>query len=67
MKRVPNGTEIDKIISDVEAGKALAIEHWRREDWRKRELSANSLKAEYGHARDAPPPHPVAASLMEVI
>jgi hypothetical protein len=45
------GAEIDKIIMDVEVRRALAAEHRRRADWRKCELSANSLKTEYGHAR----------------
>jgi hypothetical protein len=44
IKRTLDGAEIDKIISDVQALKALAIEHHRRADWRKRELSANSFQ-----------------------
>ena len=42
--RTLDGAEIDKIIWDVEAGKALAIEHRRRKDWRKRELTPSALK-----------------------
>lgn len=38
IKRTLNGAEIDKIISDVEARKASAIEHRRRADRRRREL-----------------------------
>jgi hypothetical protein len=30
-----DGTEIDQIIWDVEARKAMAVEHRRRADWRK--------------------------------
>ena len=51
IKRTLYGAEIDKIILELEACKALAAEHRRRADWRKCELSANSLKTEYGHAR----------------
>jgi hypothetical protein len=39
-----DGAEIDKIISDVEARKAVAVEHRRRADWRKRVSSANSFQ-----------------------
>jgi len=59
IKRTLDGAEIDKIILELQACKALAAEHRRRADWRKCELSANSFKTEYGHARDAAPPHPV--------
>jgi hypothetical protein len=40
IKRTLDGAEIDKIISDVQARKALAIEHRRRADGQKRELAA---------------------------
>ncbi|MCK1495046.1 hypothetical protein IVB14_32740 [Bradyrhizobium sp. 180] len=43
IKRTLSGTEIDKIIRDVVAGNATYIERRRREDWRKRELSAASF------------------------
>jgi hypothetical protein len=43
--RTLDGAEIDKLISDVQARKALAIEHHRRADWRKRVSSANSFQA----------------------
>jgi hypothetical protein len=49
MKRTLDGAEIDKIISDVEAGKALTIERRRRADWRKRELAASRFRAECDH------------------
>jgi hypothetical protein len=49
IKRTLDGDEIDKIISDLQAAKALAIERHRRVDWRKRELSATSFVADYGH------------------
>jgi hypothetical protein len=42
--RTLDGAEIDKIISDVEARKAVAVEHRRRADWRKRELAASSFE-----------------------
>src|SRR3984957_18725500 len=45
IKRTLDGAEIDKIISDVQARKGFAIEHRRRADWRKRELSADSFEA----------------------
>jgi hypothetical protein len=46
IKRTLDSDEIDKIISDVQAVKARAIEHRRRADWRKRELAAASFHAE---------------------
>ena len=46
IKRTLDGGEIDKIISDVQALKARAIEHRRRADWRKRELTAASFHTE---------------------
>ncbi|WP_024520981.1 hypothetical protein [Bradyrhizobium sp. Tv2a-2] len=49
MKRTLGGAEIDKIISDVEAGKALLMEHHRRAEWRKREVSASRFRAECDH------------------
>jgi hypothetical protein len=51
--RTLDGAEIDKIISDVEARKVLAIEHWRRVDWRKRELAADSFEAACHRVNDA--------------
>ena len=56
--RTLDGAEIDKFISDVEAREALAIEHHRRDDWRKRELSADSFEAACNHVNDASMPHP---------
>ena len=44
IKRALDGPEIDEIIRDVEARKALAMERQRRTDWRKRELSARSFR-----------------------
>lgn len=44
IKRTLDGVEIDKIISDVQAREALAIEHHRRADWRKRVSSANCFQ-----------------------
>jgi hypothetical protein len=49
IKRTLDGAEIDKIISDVEAGKALAVEHRRRAEWRQREVAASSFRAECDH------------------
>jgi hypothetical protein len=46
IKRTLNGREIDEVISDVQARKALAIEQQRREDWRKSELAAARFRAE---------------------
>lgn len=40
IKRTLDGAEIEKIILDVEARKALAMERQRRADWRKAELAA---------------------------
>jgi hypothetical protein len=53
IRRTLDGTEIDKIISDVQARKALEMERRRRADWRKRELAANGFRAEFA----APLPH----------
>ncbi|UPK38303.1 hypothetical protein IVB18_14285 [Bradyrhizobium sp. 186] len=49
MRRTLDGTEIDKIIWDFEARKALAIEHRRRAEWRKAELAAERFRAECDH------------------
>jgi hypothetical protein len=57
IKRTPDGAEIDKIIADVQARKARAIEHRRRADWGKRELAAASFHAEYHHPNAASPSH----------
>jgi hypothetical protein len=45
-----DGAEIDKIIWEFEAQKALAIERRRRADWRKGELAAERFRAECDHA-----------------
>jgi hypothetical protein len=57
IKRTLDSDEIDKIISDVQARKGLAIEHRRRADWRKRELAAASFHAECHHPNAASPSH----------
>jgi hypothetical protein len=57
IKRTLGRAEIDKIIWDVEARKALAIEHRRRGDWRERERSGNTFAAKRGHANDVRLPH----------
>jgi hypothetical protein len=57
IKRTMNAVEIDSLISDLEARKAIAVEHRRRDDWRRRELSANRFSAEYRHADNSPLPH----------
>lgn len=44
MKRTLDGAEIDKIIWDMQARRASALERYRREDWRKRELSAAKFR-----------------------
>jgi hypothetical protein len=49
IKRTLDGAEIDKIVSDVEAGKAFAMEHRRRAKWRKREVAASCFRAECDH------------------
>jgi hypothetical protein len=45
IRRTLDGAEIDKIIWDFEANKALAIERRRRADWRKGELAASRFRA----------------------
>jgi hypothetical protein len=57
IKRTLHAAEIDKIISDMQALKARAIEHRRRADWRKRELAAASFHAECHHPNAASPSH----------
>ena len=42
-----DGAEIDKIISDLQAGKALAIERRRRALWDRTIKNAAAFKAEY--------------------
>ena len=49
IKRTLDGAKIDKIISGVQAGKALAMERRRRADWRKREVAASRFRAECDH------------------
>ena len=49
IKRTLDAAEIDKIIWDVEARKALAAEHRRRADWRKAELEAERFRAQCVH------------------
>jgi hypothetical protein len=45
IKRSLDGAEIDRLISDRQVRKALAAEHRRRADWRKRALSTRSFEA----------------------
>lgn len=52
-KRTLNGAEIDQIISDVEARKALAAEHRRRAEWRKAEVEAERFRAECDYLNGA--------------
>jgi hypothetical protein len=61
IKRTLDGAEIDEIIPDVQAHKAMMIEHRRRADWRKRELAANGFQAKCGHASAVPLPLPYLA------
>ncbi|WP_439370834.1 hypothetical protein [Bradyrhizobium sp. DASA03120] len=46
IKRTLSGAEIDRIILEFEANKALAIERRRRKEWRKAELAASRFRAE---------------------
>ncbi|MCA6097632.1 hypothetical protein [Bradyrhizobium australafricanum] len=46
IKRTLDGAEIDQIIRDMEAQKALAVERRRRAEWRERELAASRFRAE---------------------
>jgi hypothetical protein len=45
-KRTLDGPEIDKIISDVQARKALAAERRRRAEWRAAETGAAEFRAQ---------------------
>lgn len=49
IKLTLNGIEIDQIILDVEARKALAVERQRRADWRVCELAASRFRAACHH------------------
>ncbi|MGY4501971.1 hypothetical protein ACVWYH_005928 [Bradyrhizobium sp. GM24.11] len=49
IKRTLVAAEIDKIIWDVEARKALAAEQRPRADWRKAELEAERFRAQCVH------------------
>jgi len=57
IKRTLDSDKIDKIIADLQARKAQAIEHRRRADWRKRELAAASFQPECLHPDTASPSH----------
>jgi hypothetical protein len=50
IKRTLDGPAMDKVISDVQAGKALLVERYRPSDWRQGELSAERFAAEMHHA-----------------
>lgn len=56
IRRTLDGPEIDKIIWDVRARNAAALERFRREDWRKRELAAERFRTECRHANVAAAP-----------
>jgi hypothetical protein len=49
IKRTLDGAEIDKIIWEFEAHKALAVERRRRAEWRKVEFAAKLFRAECDH------------------
>jgi hypothetical protein len=57
IKRTLDGAEIDKIIWDVEARKALAVEYWRRADWCTREMSAKVFRQNVITQETASLPH----------
>lgn len=59
IKRTLDGAEIDQIVRDVEAGKAVASERQRRADWRKRELEASRFRAICEPLNAAPSPDQV--------
>lgn len=46
IKRTSHGAEIDEIISDVEARKALAVERVRRKQWQRAVEGAAAFKPE---------------------
>lgn len=50
IERTLNSTQITKIIADVQARKAGAIEQRRRVEWHRRELAASRFRAEYDQA-----------------
>jgi len=54
IKRTLNSAEIDNLISDVQARKALAVESRRRADWRKRELAAIGFETACDHVNLCP-------------
>lgn len=54
--RTLDSAEIDRLITDVQARKALAAERRRRVDWRERELAASGFQIECGHVNAASRP-----------
>jgi hypothetical protein len=56
-KRTLDGAEIDKIIWEFDAHKALALERQRRVDWRECELAASRFRAECDQLDGARLPH----------
>ncbi|MBR0792158.1 hypothetical protein JQ631_23995 [Bradyrhizobium manausense] len=56
IKRTLNGRDIDEIISDVVARKAIAIERRRRAEWRKAQTEADRFRAACDHADAAAVP-----------
>ena len=58
IRRTLDGVEIDRIIGEVEAQKALAVEQQRRCDWRSLEISAGGFQAEYRQSGETATPQP---------
>jgi hypothetical protein len=65
IKRTLDGVEIDKIIWDFEAHKALAAERRRRAEWRKGELAASRFRAECDHLDAASTPRTAPDRVVE--
>jgi len=58
IRRTLDGVEIDRIIGEVEAQKALAVEQQRRCDCRSLEISAGGFQAEYRQSGETATPQP---------
>jgi hypothetical protein len=50
IKRTLDAAEIDKIIADVQARKAVAVERWRRKRWKRVIENATSFAAQTASA-----------------
>jgi hypothetical protein len=67
IRRTLDGAEIDKIIWEFEARKALGMEQRRRAEWRKSELAADRFRAECDQLNVARLPRGSGAVISDVV